>query len=105
MLPSISLFFLFCFDFRNAILLLFCHPSLVKQNIKELQTCPDKSDKQDKQNGQQLLNSVQHKLNFTSDNFVEDSHANLFSPALKSTIKKYQIRTDFPQKAAVLKKG
>jgi hypothetical protein len=36
---------------------------------------------------------------------VEDSHANLFSPALKSTIKKYQIRPDFLEKATVFNKG
>jgi hypothetical protein len=110
MLPSISsIFILFCFDFRNATPLLFCPPSLAKQKLKDLETCrdkQDKEDKEDKQDGPQLLHSIKHKLNFTTDSSLAESCTNLFSPALKSTIKNYWIRPDnvLPN-TAVFKKG
>jgi hypothetical protein len=95
MIPSILLIFiLFCFDFRNATPLLFCPSSLVKQKLKDLETCQDKLDKSDKQDGPQLLNSIKHNPNFTSDSSLVERRYNLFSPALKSTIKKYWIRPD-----------
>ena len=98
MLPSISsIFILFCFDFRNSTPFLFCPPSLDKQKIKDLETSRDKQDKLDKQDTQDnrpLLHSIKHKLKFTSDSFLAESHDNLFSPALKSTIKKYRTRPD-----------
>jgi hypothetical protein len=97
MIPSISsICILFCFDFRNSTPLLFCHPSLTKQKLKELETCQDKIDKLDKQDklgkqdGLQPLHSIKHKL---------------FSPALKSTIEKYRTRPDFSQNTAVFNKG
>jgi len=105
MLPYISSI-LFCYDFRNATPFLFCPPSLVKQKLKDLETCQDKLDKSDKQDGPQLLNSIKHNPNFTSDSSLAESCTNLFSPALKSTIKKYWIRPDnvLPN-TAVFKKG
>ncbi len=66
---------------------------MVKQKLKDLKTNRDKEDKQDKQDDQ-LLNSIKHNPNFTSDSFLAESHDNLFSPALKSTIKKYRTRPD-----------
>jgi hypothetical protein len=110
MLPSISsICILFCFDFRNSTPFLFCPPSLDKQKIKDLETSRDKQDKLDKQDTQDnrpLLHSIKHKLKFTSDSFLAESHDNLFSPALKSTIKKYRTRPDnvLPN-TAVFKKG
>jgi hypothetical protein len=116
MLSYISLI-LFCFDFRNATPLLFCPPSLVKQKLKDLETSRDKQDKQDKQDkldkqdrqdtqdDRPLLHSIKHKLNFTSDSSLAESRDNLFSPALKSTIKKYQSWPDFSQNTAVFNKG
>jgi hypothetical protein len=101
MLPSISsIFILFCFDFRISTPLLFCHPSLTKQKLKESETCQDKIDKLDKQDklgkqdGLQPLHSIKHHLNFISDSFLAESHDNLFSPALKTTIKNYWTRPD-----------
>ncbi len=98
MIPSILLIFiLFCFDFRNATPLLFCPPSLVKQKLKDIETCRDKQDKldkEDKQDGPQLPHSIKHHLNFISDSFLAESHDNLFSPALKTIIEKYWIRPD-----------
>jgi hypothetical protein len=110
MLSYISLsFILLCFDLRNSTPLLFCHPSLVKQKLKDLEACQDKLDKQDKEDTQDdrpLLHSIKHKLNFTTDSSLAESCTNLFSPALKSTIKNYWIRPDnvLPN-TAVFKKG
>jgi hypothetical protein len=108
MLPSISSIFIwFCFDFRISTPFLFCPPSLDKQKFKDLKACRHKQDKQDTQDNQPLLHSIKHKLklNFTSDSFLAESHDNLFSPALKSTIKKYPIWPDFSQNTALFKKG
>jgi len=118
MIPSILLIFiLFCFDFRNATPLLFCPPSLDMQKLNDHETSrdnqdkldkqdkEDKLDKQGKQDGPQLLDYIKHKLNFTPDGSLAESCANLFSPALKSTIEKYRIRPVFSQNTAVCNKG
>jgi hypothetical protein len=106
MLPSISsICILFCFDFRNSTPLLFCHPSLPKQKLKELEACQDKIDKQDTQDDQTLLHSIKHKLNFTSDSSLAERCYNLFSPALKLTIEKYWTRPGFSHNTAVFNKG
>ena len=108
LLQLVWLFFVFGFHFRNATPLLFCPPSLDKQKLKDLETSRDKQDKldkQDTQDDQPLLHSIKHHLNFIPDSSLAESCDNLFSPALKSTIKKYRIWPDFSQNTAVFKKG
>jgi hypothetical protein len=70
---------------------------LVKQKLKDLKACRDKQDKEDKEDkqvGPQLLHSIKHHLNFIPDSFLAESRDNLFSPALKTTIKNYWTRPD-----------
>jgi len=70
---------------------------LVKQKLKDLEACQDKLDKLDKEDTQDdrpLLHSIKHKLKFTSDSFLAERRYNLFSPALKTTIKNYWTRPD-----------